>query len=67
MGGDVFAVLRQELFKLECQLETCPSTTQEIAAVLNAQMLEVLGYSESMAAQRSSFRRAGESNGACRN
>lgn len=32
MGGDIFAVLRQELCNLKCQLETCPSSTQEIAA-----------------------------------
>lgn len=32
MGGDIFAVLRHELCNLKCQLETCPSSTQEIAA-----------------------------------
>lgn len=58
MGGDIFAVLRQELCNLKCQLETCPSSTQEIAAALNTQVLEMLGYSESMEAQQNYFCRA---------
>lgn len=58
MGGDIFAVLRQELCNLKCQLETCPSTAQEVAVVLNAQVLEMLGYLESIAAQQNDFRRA---------
>lgn len=51
-------MLRQELCNLKCQLETCPSTAQEIAVVLNAQVLEMLGYLESIAAQQNDFRRA---------
>lgn len=67
MGGDIFAVLRQELCNLKCQLETCPSNTQEIAAVLNTQVLEMLGYLESVEAQQNYFCCAWENNVTWRN
>lgn len=44
-------MLSQELYSLKCQLETCPSTTREITAELNVQVLEMLGYLESIAAK----------------
>lgn len=55
MGGDIFRVLSQELYNLKCQLEICPSTTWEITAELNAQVLEMLGYLDSIAAKQNDF------------